>query len=329
VFAQDRWRIGSRVTLELGLRLDREDIIQRVNWSPRGGVTVGVLPEGRGILRGGVGRFRQRTPLNVGAFGQFEERSVTRFGADGAPLGPPVTLVNVPPSELETPEAVTGNIEWNQRFGRRVLFKANYLRRHGEDEYILEPDPAHGEVRLQSTGRSQYWEFEATGRYLGGERRDITVSYVRSHGSADLNNYDQFYGNLRNPILRPNEHSLIPTDVPHRLLVRGTIGLPGRWDLAPVIEIRSGFPWSAVDELQDFVGARNRAGRLPRVRNLDFSLTRPWTVRKYRVRAGIRVYNIFGASAERDVQSNTASPRYGQFFNPIERSIGFVLGSAR
>ena len=92
-------------------------------------------------------------------------------------------------------------------------------------------------------GRST-WEFEATGRYLGGERRDITVSYVRSHGSADLNNYDQFYGNLRNPILRPNEHSLIPTDVPHRLLVRGTIGLPGRWDLAPVIEIRSGFPWS-------------------------------------------------------------------------------------
>jgi Carboxypeptidase regulatory-like domain/TonB dependent receptor len=328
VFAQDRWRLGSRVTLELGLRIDREDIIQRVNWSPRGGVTVGVLPEGRGILRGGVGRFRQRTPLNVGAFGQFEERSVTRFGADGAPLGPPVTLVNIPPSELETPEAVTGNVEWNQRFGRRVLFKANYLRRQGEDEYILEPDPARGEVRLLSTGRSQYWEFEATGRYLGGERRDITVSYVRSHGSADLNNYDQFYGNLRNPILRPNEHSLIPTDVPHRLLVRGTIGLPGRWDLAPVIEIRSGFPWSAVNEFQDFVGARNRAGRLPRVRNLDFALTRPWTVLKYRVRAGIRVYNIFGASAERDVQGNTASPRYGQFFNPLERSIGFVLGLA-
>jgi outer membrane receptor protein involved in Fe transport len=126
VFAQDRWRLGSRVTLELGFRMDREDIIKRVNWSPRGGVTVGVLPEGRGILRGGVGRFRQRTPLNVGAFGQFEERSVTRFGADGAPLGPPVTLVNIPPSELETPEAVTGNVEWNQRFGRRVLFKANY-----------------------------------------------------------------------------------------------------------------------------------------------------------------------------------------------------------
>ena len=329
VFAQDRWRLGSRVTLELGARMDKEDVIERVNWSPRGGVSVAVLPEGRAILRGGVGRFRQRTPLNIGAFGEFESRVVTRFGRDGQALGPSLRLVNVPAPDLRTPKAIAGNIEWNQRFGRRVLFKANYLRRTGAYEYILEPSPARGEVGLFSAGTSRYWELEVTGRYLGGERRDLTVSYVRSRGFADLNNYDQFYGNLRNPIVRRNEHNLIPTDVPHRLFFRGTIGLPGRWDLAPVIEVRSGFPWSAVDEFQDFVGARNRAGRLPRVQTLDFSLARPWRVWKYRFRGGLRVYNAFGASAERDVQSNIASPHFGQFFNPLERSIGFVFGSAR
>ena len=329
LFAQDRWRLGSRVTLEYGLRMDREDVVERVNWSPRGGVAIGVLPEGRAILRGGVGRFRQRTPLNIGAFTQFEPREVTRFGPDGEPLGPPVTLVNVASPELRTPETVTGNIEWNQRFGRRVLFKANYLKRRGSHEYILEPDPTRGEINLLSTGTSRYWELELTGRYLGGERRDLTASYVWSRGSADLNNYDQFYGNVRNPIIRSNEHNLIPTDVPNRLLVRGTIGLPGQWDVAPVIEIRSGFPLSAVDEFQDFVGPRNRAGRLPRVRTFDFSLSRPWHVWKYRFRGGIKVYNIFGASAERDVQNNQTSPSYGQFFNPLERSIGFVLGSVK
>ena len=329
LFAQDQWRFGPRVTLELGFRMDREDVVERVNWSPRGGVSVGVLPEGRGILRGGVGKFRQRTPLNVGAFEQFEPRVVARFGPNGEPLGPPVSLVNVAAPDLRTPEAVTGNIEWNQRFGRRVLFKANYLKREGSHEYILEPQAAPGEIRLMSTGASRYWEVELTGRYLRGERRDLTVSYVRSHGSADLNNYDQFYGNLRNPIVRANEHNLIPTDVPHRLLVRGTIGLPGQWDIAPVIEIRSGFPWSAVDEFQSFVGPRNRAGRLPRVHTVDFSLSRPWHVWKYRFRGGIKVYNLLGTSAERDVQSNVTSPAFGQFFNPLERSIGFVLGSAK
>jgi hypothetical protein len=309
--------------------MDKEDVVDRVNWSPRGGVSIGVLPEGRGILRGGVGRFRQRTPLNVGAFTQFESRLVTRFGPDGVPLGSPVTFANVAAPDLRTPESIAGNVEWNQRFGRRVLFKANYLRRRGTREFVLEPDPSRGEVRLMSTGTSRYWELEVTGRYLRGERRDLTVSYVRSHGSADLNNYDQFYGNLRNPIVRGNAHELIPTDVPHRLLVRGTIGLPGQWDFAPVIEVRSGFPWSAVDEFQDFVGPRNRAGRLPRVRTFDFSLSRPWQVRNYRFRGGLKVYNLLGTSAQRDVQANLASPQFGQFFNPIERSVGFVFEFGR
>jgi hypothetical protein len=326
VFAQDRWRLGSRVTLELGLRMDREDVVDRVNWSPRGGVSVAVLPEGRAILRGGVGRFQQRTPLNVGAFGQFEARLVTRFGPDGDPLGEPIRMLNVPSPDLRTPTSVAGNIEWNQRFGRRVLFKANYLTRKGSFEYIVEPDPARGETHLVSTGTSRYWELELTGRYLGGERRDLTVSYVRSRGFADLNNYDQFYGNLRNPVIRPNEYSLIPTDVPHRFLVRGTVGLPGQWDVAPVIEIRSGFPWSAVDEFQDFDGPRNRAGRLPGVSTFDFSLSRPWHIWKFRFRGGVRVYNLFGASANRDVQNNVASPDFGRFDNPLERSMGFVLG---
>jgi len=327
LFAQDRWRLGSRVTFEYGIRMDREDVIERVNWSPRAGVAVGILADGRGILRGGIGRFRQRTPLNVGAFTQFESRQVTRFDVDEVPIGAPVTYVNVPESDLRTPEAVAGNIEWNQRFGRRVLVKANYLQRNGSHEYIVQPDPIAGEFRLQSAGRSRYRELELTARYLGGERRDLTVSYVRSRGTADLNNYDQFYGNIRNPIVRTNENSLIGTDVPHRVIVRGTFGLPAKWEIAPVIEVRSGFPFSAVDEFQDFVGARNRAGRFPLVRTVDFSLSRPWKVKKYSFRGGLKVYNLLGASVERDVQNNITSPDYGRFFNPVERSIGFVFGT--
>jgi hypothetical protein len=182
-------------------------------------------------------------------------------------------------------------------------------------------------MRLADDGRSRYSELELTMRYLGGDRRDVTASYVYSTGRADLNNYDQFYGNVRTPIVRSNGYGPIASDVPHRLLVRGTLGLPGTWLLAPVIEIRSGFPWSAVDEYQDFVGARNRSGRLPRVQTLDLSLTRAWRVWKYRFTAGLRVYNLFGAAAERDVQNNLASPTFGHFFNPLERSIGFVFGA--
>jgi len=329
VFAQDRWRLNDRVSFELGLRFDRDEVVERVNWSPRAGVAISLLPEGRGIFRGGYGKFVQRTPLNVEAFPSFEPRTVSRFAPGGLPLGSPVTFTNRIDPDLRTPEAEVGNVEWDQRFGRRLLLKLAFLRRKGAHEYILLPDPAAGALRLSSTGTSRYREIEATARYVGSERRDLTLSYVWARGTADLNNYDQFYGNLRNPIVRANEHNLTPADVRHRLLWRGTIGLPGQWDFVPVLEMRSGFPWAAVNEFQDFVGPRNRTGRLPAVRTLDFSLARPWAFKKYRFRAGIKVYNLFGAVAERDIQTNITSPFYGTAFNPVERSIGFSFGSAR
>ena len=78
-----------------------------------------MLPEGRGILRGGFGKFVQRTPLNVDAFPSFEPRMVSRFAADGLALGSPVTFANRIDGDLRTPEAQVGNVEWDQRFGRK------------------------------------------------------------------------------------------------------------------------------------------------------------------------------------------------------------------
>ncbi|HEY8535938.1 MAG TPA: hypothetical protein VIL25_05795, partial [Vicinamibacterales bacterium] len=329
LFAQDRWRVAPRVTLEFGLRVDRDGVAERINWSPRGGIAIGVLPEGRGILRGGVGKFVQRTPLNVDAFASYEPRTVTRFAPDGTVLFGPVRLAHHVEDPLRTPWSTIANVEWNQRFGRRVLLKLAWLGRSGRQEHILEPDVEAGLLRLSNRGRSRYREVELTGRYLAGERRDITISYVWSRGQADLNHYDQFFGNLRTPIIRPNEYGPIATDVPHRVLARGTIGLPAQFDFSPVLELRTGFPWSAVDEYQDFVGPRNASGRLPNVYTLDFTLTRPWQFRKWRFRAGIRMYNAFGASAARDIQANIASPFYRTPYNPIDRSFGIVLGAAR
>jgi hypothetical protein len=332
LFAQDRWRVGSRLTIEAGIRMDRDPIVDKTNVSPRAGVALGLLANGSSILRGGWGNFVQRTPLNVGAFPTYESRVVTRFNPDGSIAGQPIVFRNTIDPLFDTPEAHVTSAELDQRFGRRVLFKAAGLHREGQHEYVLVPDAAAGQLRLSSSGRSNYSEFEGTARYLGGERRDFTMSYVWSKGTADLNNYDQFYGNIRTPIVRQNESNLIPTDVRHRVLIRGNFGMFGpmsKWDIAPVIELRSGFPWSAVNEYQDFVGERNRAGRLPAVRTVDFSLTRPWHFKKYRFRAGLRFYNLFGSAADRDVQNNIASPFYGTSYNPIERSIGITFGSSR
>jgi hypothetical protein len=329
LFAQDRWRVSDRLMFELGMRTDRDDIVERVNYSPRAGAALSLLPEGRGILRGGFGKFAERTPLTVGAFTQYEVQTVSRFAPNGAPLGPPITFIHATDGDLRTPESLVQTVAWDQRVGRKYFLKAAYLHRNGSHSAILDPDPASGVLTLSSTGASKYWEFEMTGRYLASEHKDLTVSYVRSHSTRDLNDYDQFFGNFRNPIIRANENSLSPTDVPNRLIVRGTIGLPGKWVISPIYEWRSGFPFSAVDEFEDFVGPRNRSGRLPSVNSLDFTLARPLKVLKYRFTGGIKIYNAFDRGNERDVLTNLTSPDYGRFFNPIQRSIGFVISSSK
>ena len=84
-----------------------------------------------------------------------------------------------------------------------------------------------------------------------------------------------------------------------------------------------------MNEFQDFVGPRNQSGRLPTVSTLDFTLARPLRFLKYRFSGGIKVYNAFNPGNERDVQDNITSPDYGQFYNPIQRSVGFVVGTSR
>ena len=329
IFAQDRWRVNDRLSLELGIRSDRDDVVERVNYSPRAGVAVSLLPEGRGILRGGFGKFAERTPLTVGAFTQYDVQTVTRFAADGTQLGAPVTFTHVIDGALKTPESIVQTVAWDERFGRRFFFKSAYLHRNGSHAYTINPDPGLGQLALGAEGASKYWELETTGRFLASEHRDLSVSYVRSKSTRDLNDYDQFFGNFRNPIIRPNENSLSPTDVPNRLIVRGSIGLVGQWVLSPLYEWRTGFPWSAVNEFQDFEGPRNHSGRLPSVSTLDFTLVRPWRFRKYRFSAGLKIYNLFDTGDERDVQNNITSPDYGTFYNPLQRSIGFVFGTTR
>ena len=329
IFVQDRWRLNDRVIFELGFRADRDDVVERVNFSPRAGMSVSLLPSGRGILRGGFGKFAERTPLAVGAFTQYDVQTVNRFGSNGQLLAPPVTFAHTIDSDLKTPESIVQTVAWDQRFGRRVFIKSAYLHREGSHAYIVDPDPTRGALVLASSGASKYWELETTGRFLANEHRDISVSYVRSHSTRDLNDYDQFFGNFRNPIIRKNEDSLSPTDVPNRMIVRGTIGLGAKWVFSPLYEWRTGFPWSAVNEFQDFVGSRNHSGRLPTVSTLDFTLAREWRFRKYHFTGGVKIFNAFDAGNERDVQTNVTSPDYGKFFNPIQRSIGFVFSSAK
>jgi hypothetical protein len=325
-YAQDRWRAHPRLLLEGGVRLDHDGVLGTTSVSPRLGVVIGILPSDRASLRGGVGVFRERTPLNVEAFESIETATVTRFAADGeTPLGPPVTWAHTA-AALEPPRAMIWNVEYDHQLGGQVFLRLNHLERSGSREFIVDPvaTPTGGQLRLSSDGRSEYRETEVSVRAGATDERQATVSYVRSRSAADLNAYDQFFGTLRLPVVQPNEYSTAPVDVPNRLLVRVVVPVYRKWTASSLLEVRDGFPYSLVNEDQAFVGPRNTGGRMPALCTLDVSLLRTGKLLGREVRFGVRVFHVLGTFEPRDVQSNVDSAAFGTFYNGLIRRIMFT-----
>jgi hypothetical protein len=320
VVAQDHWRVNDRVAFEIGGRIDRDGVLRRTNLTPRMGAVIGLQPEGRTVLRGGVGLFYERTPLNVGAFESFETRTVTSYAADGlTPLTTPLLLVNRFGPDLQTPYSRIWNAELDHRLNDHWSFKVNHLERDGHHEFIVDPllQATTSEIVLTTTGESRYRETEFGVRFAPSEHNETTVSYVRSHGTADLNTFDQYFGNNRDPLIRPNQYGPITTDTPNRLLIRGSYLLPWKIQFDPLIDIRNGFPYSALADDQSYVGQRNGAGRFPTFASFDFSASRPVKIWKYRATIGVRLFDATGRFNPRDVQQNLASPNFGRFFNGV------------
>jgi hypothetical protein len=327
VFAQDQWRIGGRLRIEPGIRLDRDGVLAATTVSPRVSVVLSLRPDAASVVSGGTGVFFERTPLNVGAFRSFEAATVTAFAADGVtPADRPTTFTHAV-SPLSVPRATIWNLEYDHRIGRQVFLKLNHLRRSGSHEFIVSPVSAGGasELRLASNGNSRYEETEVTVRAGASDERHVALTYVRSVSSANLNAYDLYFGNLRTPIVRPDQYSRAPVDVPHRVVARAVIPMPGHWTLSPMVEVRSGFPYSLVDENQEFVGARNAGGRFPLHYTLDVNLIRQVKIKGRDLTIGIRGWHLLNTFMPRDVQANVDSPAFGTFYNTIPRRIIFVF----
>ena len=97
------------------------------------------------------------------------------------------------------------------------------------------------------------------------------------------------------------------------------------WSLSPVVDWHSGFPFSLLDENQNFFGPRNEGGRFPQLLTFDLLVMKALKFRfrgkEYKGRAGFTVFNITNHWNPRDVQNNIASEQFGTFYNSPGRSV--------
>jgi hypothetical protein len=91
--------------------------------------------------------------------------------------------------------------------------------------------------------------------------------------------------------------------------------------LAPLIEYRTGFPYTALDAAQNYVGIPNvDSTRYPRFFSGDARLSRDFKVSpKYSVRLSGTVTNFTNHFNALQVHNNIADPQYGIFFGNYDR----------
>jgi hypothetical protein len=312
LFVEDRWHLFDRAVIEAGWRVSRDGVTETTASEPRAGVALNLRRDGAGRLFGGIGMYRERTPLVVGAYAQFEPRTTTRYAADGETVVVgPVTLTPRVDGRLGVPHALTWSVGYDHRLSPRLSLSASYVDRRGRSELIVEPEfDGGGALVVSSRGTSRYRAFDTSVSYLRSANLELSASYTRSTSTADLNAYSAFVGTGRLPLVRSNGYGPTDSDVPHRVIARGRAEVRGRWLFVPVLEVRSGFPYSAVDEYRDPVGGRNTAGQFPTVVALNVSVERRVRVRDWNLWFGVRLFNVLNRFAPVDVQEVITAPDF-------------------
>ncbi len=334
MFVQDKWSVGEVLTLDLGARLERGSIAKDWNPSYRAGFAYAFGGGSRTVLRGGAGLFIDRISLLAPTFEALPQRTETSYGVTGD-----ITAVRRFPPRIDGGIRNARSLGWSLQLDHEVVnnlfLRAGYQQRRTTRNFLIEPTfPASpgatdGALTLSNGGRDQYREYQATVRYRLRGSGHITASYVRSSSVGDLNDLGSIYGPAPAALIRPNERGPLRFDVPHRLMTWTQFSMPWGFTAIPVWELRSGFPYSNVDEQRNFVGARNRAGRFPVFNSVDFQITKivalKFRGKQRRFRVGLRLFNLLNNFNPQDVQENLASPYYGTFYRGVKRKIRAVF----
>ena len=330
-FVGDQWKVGSRLTVDLGLRFDRDSVTNSTEPAPRAGFTLALTSDRKTLLKAGGGLFYDRVPLNVPAFPSFPDRTILAFDAAGQ-LVSSTPYTNVITGRIRNPRSGTWNVELDRQVLENLLVRVAYQQRNTVHDVVLTPvTAADGNLlSVANRGRDFYREFQIAGRYQI-RRHTLNVSYVRSKATGDLNDFNQFFGNNPQAVIQPDSRGPLPFDAPNRFLVWGEFIAPWKVTVMPVFDIHTGFPYSTVNELREFVGPRNEQ-QFRQFNSFDLQVLRefklPFRGKERTVKVGLGVFNLFDHFNPRDVQNDLASNRFGQFFNGSPRTFRgkFVFG---
>jgi hypothetical protein len=223
---------------------------------------------------------------------------------------------------VRTPRSVNWSVELDREWRRNLFVRARYQQRETRFDPVVDAataDAGASAILLRPDGQSRSRGAEVTARYEfhGGDQ--IVISYTRAEASGNLNEFNSYFGNVENPIIRADATGRLPWDAPNRYVVWSNMTLPHGFRFFPVLEVRSGFPLSIVTEDRYFVEPRN-GGRYPAFMSLDAQVMKRIRFLSHHASVGVKVFNLTNHFNPREFQGNLASDSFGSFSNSVGRS---------
>jgi hypothetical protein len=347
-FAQNHWVVTPKLALDLGLRIERQGITETVRLAPRAGLAWTPFGNTSTVVRGGMGLFYDRVPLNVYSFDRFPEQVITTYGLNGAMIDGPRRFLNITDRAEASkspfvrggnnagnfaPYTATWTAEVEHPVTQNFRLRVNYQSSNSHGLITVTPKLVQGQdaLVLGGGGKSRYKQLEVTSKLSLSDGQHLFFSYVRSRAQGNLNEFNNYLGNFPSPIVRPDQYANLPGDLPHRFLAWGTVKLPWKMRVSPLVEWRTGLPYAVFNERQEYVGVPNTA-RFPRFFSLDARFIREFrineaveTILKRKlsdptsVRVSFSVYNLTNHFNPPSVHNNIADPAFGLFFGQNRR----------
>jgi hypothetical protein len=349
-FVQDHWLPSSHFSVDLGLRLSTETSGWSAGLAPRLGFAYSPGKDEKTVIRAGAGLFYGVLPLLAATWSDNPSRAITTYDSTGAQVVPPVTYLNVytgganplnSPFLPKEPDTTPRNLTWNigvvRELRKGLQFELSYLNSHTSYLFAVEPFTSivtadQSFLALTNTGSSKYHEIEASLQYRFKSNDQVNGSYVWSQARGDLNTLSNVMIPFAAPVIRPDAYGISPSDIPNRVVAWGIFALPWQLTLSPLVDVHSGFPYSPVDVLQEYVGTPN-GKRFPEFFSLDLKAYRAFPVpflkrqggKIHHFRLGVYCLNLTNHGNYNAVYNNVASPDFGQFVGFLYRHEGLTL----
>jgi hypothetical protein len=348
-FVQDHWILNSHWTIDAGARLSSETSGWSAAFAPRMAIAYSPGSSGKTVIRAGAGLFYSMLPLLASNFDVNPTRVVSLFDPAGQLIAPPVTYTNayvggvnplnngiLPQGPGTTPRNFTWNVEGDRELRRNVVLRVGYIDSHTTYLFVINPFTAaagqNSFLGLTNTGSSHYREVESTVRFTIKEHNEVNASYIWSRSRGDLNNLSDVTIPFLQPVIRPNVYGILPSDVPQRVITWGVFALPKKFVLSPILDVHSGYAYSNVDVLQDYVGTPN-GQRFATYLSLDVKIYRVFQVpflgaksgKIHHIRLGFYSLNITNHGNFNAVYNNVTAPNFGQFVGFLDRRDGAVI----